>query len=575
MLGLRPHGGAAIGAVSLPQPVESPFRNLVRARNSKFAVVLELTGFPLGAYDVGSGAHPIGGGPIGANIGTLDDFDTPGLSEKKVFLSDAPYRTGPSDEVLPNMWTEARMTRRADVEQTAAIAQGASRRSQTTTGDVEFADQDRYLRNLAEEYSFTNRAAKVHVVGLTSPWNQRTTISNAVVGGLTQARGSVRVELEDSASLLNRPLVTRVYGGTGLRDGSQDLAGTSPPAGWGLCKFVRPVLEDPSIYLYRLSDHPINAVQRVEERGLALTNAGDVSSYDQLRLAADSLTGGEYKTCLNDGSIVIKFAGGSPAGEVRATFEGSRALGTYVAFAGDVMLDMLIASMRLDSSLVNATAFQGLPDYPISYYFPGGTSPTGEQVFNEICDSLFATYGSVIDDRIGIRLFYAPKGRPSEKPELTQDEIYSVEEVRPPQAPLKEQSVDYDPIQAPYTEDQLVGGLTAQEIAERTQPYGGRVTLSNAATAAQNRSAVSGAPIGSVFSGEAGARDAATRYMNVWSSEARAFEIECTMAAADIDRGGIQKITHPDLGARSGQTFLIYNSRLQLSKRRVLLTVVG
>lgn len=578
MLGNRPLAGSALLSIALPEPIPDAFAAIVRGRGAEFAVILEITGFPKSFPLESGGAHPLLGGPLLNGYGLAgEEIGTP-ITTNTIFLSDYRYRTGPDDLIRPNLWTEVRMTRRADVEQSAPVSQGASRSAQETTGDLEFTDNDGYLRDLTDTYSFKGRTARVHLVQIGEPWASATTISQAVTKDLTRSRGSARVSLEDASNILDAPLVNRVYGGTGLRDGTPELKDTAPPIGYGACNYAKPLLEDPSIYLYRLSDFAINAVHQVEESGLAFTFDEDVATYELLRLKAATLAEGEYATCLADGSLVIKFAGGAPndPDAIRVSFEGDKSGGTYVAFMGDVMLNMLRYAMGLSESRINVGSYNALPQHKVSYYFGGGTtSPTGAQAFTRIMQSAFGVFGSVEDDRVGARLFFPP-GDQAASETFVSEEIYSVTEVRPPQEAIYSQSMGWGPNQNAYTQEQLQSaGLTTSEIEERTRDFAGTYRNESASVLASNAKAVIGSFISSVFDEEAPAIDAVSRIMGVWGVDSKAFEIELSFVAARVVRGSVISATHADLGAKSGGKFLVFNKRLRLARRRVLLTVVG
>lgn len=577
MLGLTPLLSAPLLASSLPEPIPDPFAALAGARGSEFAVILEITGFPKQFPGLTGGAHPLLGNALLSGFGLPGEQVQNPLSTRTLLLSDLAYRTEPSDQLRPNIWTEARMTRRADVEQSAPVSQGASRRAQDTSGDMEFADNDGALRGVSDNFSFEGRAASIHIVGLGRPWIEKTTVSQSVVKRLTRSKHSLRVTFKDAADILDTALITRKYGGSGLRDGTQELKGTSPPGGWGLCKYAKPLLEDPSIFLYRLHDGSIQSVQAVEERGLAFTFAGDEPSYEALRTRASTLAEGEYATCLVDGSIVIKFAGGSPLDRnaIRVTFEGSKGGGTFTQFMGDVMLAMMKFSMGLNDSQIDSQSFQTLPQHKISYYFGGGTqSPTGAQVFTELMNSAFGTFGSVNNERIGAKLFFPPDDQ-SAAQTFVSAEIFSASEVEPPQEAIWSQTINYGPNQNPYTTEQLASGLTQSQIDERTRSFAGSFTDNKPDIKASNLFAEQPDAIDSVFDEEAGAKDSVQRLMGVWGVFAKSFEVELAFSAAQVTRGSVVSMTHDDLGDKSGGKFLVFNKRLQLSKRRVILTVVG
>lgn len=578
MLGLRPLGGSALLAQSLPPIIPDPFTRISQNRGSEFAVILEITGFPKFSPLVSGGAHPLLGASLLNGPGMPGEVPGDSVTPITLLLSDYPYRTKPSDPIRPNIFTEARMTRRADVEQSAPISQGSSRRSQDTTGDIEFADNDGWFQEKTDNFSFDGRSAFVHLVEIGQPWGSITTISQSVVRSITRSKGSSRVNLEDAASILDTPLITRVYGGGGLRDGHPELKDTAPPGGWGECRFAKPLLEDPGIYLYRLSDHAIQSVSLVEERGIPFNFAGDVATYELLRVAASTIAEGEYATCLADGSIIIKFAGGSPVDPdaIRVTFEGQKPAGTYVSFMGDVMLAMMQYSMGIPNSQIDFTSFLALPQHKVSYYFGGGAiSPTGAQAFYQIMESAYGIFGSVNNDKIGAKLWYPPSAQGAAF-SFGEADIYYADEVESPQEPIWSQSIGWGPVQDPYDVTELAtGSLTQPEIDERTTSFEGTYIKREATIKASNLNAVQGSFIESVFDEEAGAQDAVDRLMGVWGVETKVFEVELSFAAANVRRGDVISMTHFDLGEKTGGKFLVYSKRLRLTKRRVLLTVVG
>lgn len=565
-------------AFDAPEPAPNPIEALARARGAEVAVILEVEGYPRTlSLDADAAADPILGNAFLGGFGAPGENLLPTITPVRLMLSDAPYRTAPDDPLWPNMWTEARMTRRADIEQSAPVSQGAGRRAQETTGDLEFSDDDGYLRGVTDLYSFDGRPANIYLAGVGRPWADAVRISAARVANSTRSRNSTRIALEDAASALDAPLIPRIYGGGGLRDGSPELKGSSPPGGWGLVRHARPLLEDPGIYIYRLADEAINSVVAVEEAGLAFAYAGDVASYELLRVRVGEIAEGSYASCLDDGSIAIRFAGGSPAypDAIRATFEGAKSGGSYVAFLGDVLFAMLRYSMGLPGALIDRQSLQALPREKISYYFPGGApSPTGAQALNDIMESAYGAFGSIDSTRIGARLFYPPSDQ-SAAITLREEEIFSADEVAAPQAPIYLQEIGWGPNWSPLRREDIVAPLSEPEIAARTQEFAGVARVANAAARASNVKAVAGALIRGVFDEESPSREAAQRIVDIWSANAKTFEIEAAFVAADVARGSVISMTHRDLGAKSGRKFLVYNKRLLLSKRRVLMTVVS
>ena len=577
MLLQNPFLGAPLLSQSLPEILPDAFDRIARQRNVEFAVILEIIGLPKFSDLAFDGPHPLLMGPLLGGFGAPGTMPSASVTPEIIRISDFPYRTRPDDPILPNMFTEARMTRRADVEQSAAISQGATRRAQTTVGDIEFADADRWMLEKTDNLSFSGRPAQVHLVPIGEPWSKKVTVAQAVVRSVTRNNNSARVALQDASSILDSPISRRIYNGGGLRDGYEQIRGTAAPVAWGFNRFAKPLLEDPSIYLYRLADGPIQSVSLVEERGLAFSYAGNFASYELLRVAASTIPEGSYATCLADGSIVIKFAGGSPLDPdaIRVSFEGMLYGGSYVSFMGDVMLAMLLEGMGVPTSQVDIPSFLAMPEQKISYFFGGGVaSPTGAQVFSELFDGFIGVFGSVNSERVGVKLSFPPTNQPAAF-SFVESEIFNVADIEAPQKPIYEQEMGYGKTQNPYTIEQLAPGLTQDQIDVRTRPYLGSYVSRRAPVKASDVTAVAGEIIVSAFDEIIGVTDAVERLLGIWGVSVKAFEVELAFTAANVTRGATVSFTHPDLGAKSGGKFLVYNKRLELGRKRTILTVVG
>jgi hypothetical protein len=78
----------------------------------------------------------------------------------------------------------------------------------------------------------------------------------------------------DRGFLLQSPLQTTLYIGTGDEEGDATIQGQPKPLVFGRVRNVAPVLIDPTNLIYQISNAALASIDDVFDQGLALTASG-------------------------------------------------------------------------------------------------------------------------------------------------------------------------------------------------------------------------------------------------------------------------------------------------------------
>lgn len=151
-------------------------------------------------------------------------------------------------------------------------------------------------------------------------------------------RTAMTLRLRDPRELLDQPILTETYAGTGGLEGPEALKGTVKPRAYGHLTGVPAVLLDPTNLIYQWSASSVLEVTAVRDKGVPLTfDAGPVT----FGLWNDV---GKYRVNLAQGTLQL---GGAPAGQI--TVDGiGKAQGTAVQVLR-TMLEDLHPSLPLDA----------------------------------------------------------------------------------------------------------------------------------------------------------------------------------------------------------------------------------
>ena len=90
------------------------------------------------------------------------------------------------------------------------------------------------------------------------------------------------ITLRDHSIVLDKPIQTRTFAGTGVYEGIGDIAGTLKPLCYGFVRHITPVLINEASNVYRIHDGPIHEFLSIHQGGILMTNIGDLASFPTL-----------------------------------------------------------------------------------------------------------------------------------------------------------------------------------------------------------------------------------------------------------------------------------------------------
>lgn len=166
--------------------------------------------------------------------------------------------------------------------------------------------------------------------------------------GIEQREDRLVFRMRDRDIVLDVPIQTDLYGGTGGYQGDSNLGGRPRPQSYGVVKNVELLQISAAFLVYQWHDRTVNAVTEVRDKGVPLTFSGvDASTFDGL--TAMSIAGGQFATCNALGLVRL---GATPVGTCTIDGNGD-AQPSYVQTTADIV--QRIVQTRLGTkNIVNA-----------------------------------------------------------------------------------------------------------------------------------------------------------------------------------------------------------------------------
>jgi hypothetical protein len=187
--------------------------------------------------------------------------------------------------------------------------------------------------------------------------------------------------------VLQKPIQTTLYAGTGGAEGGPDLTGKPKPLAFGTPKNVEPTLVSAAYLVYQFHSRQANGVDGVYDRAVALSLSADYPDYATLTGAA--VPAGTYATCNALGMIRL---GATPDGPVTADVTGD-ADGGFVYTAADIMGRIAVDFTDLtvpDTDSAAFTALNSANGSPCSVYIGTGDNASVADVFTQLMVSVGA-----------------------------------------------------------------------------------------------------------------------------------------------------------------------------------------
>lgn len=189
--------------------------------------------------------------------------------------------------------------------------------------------------------------------------------------------------------LLDVPVQTTLYAGTGGLEGGSDIAGLEKPRTFGEVPNFSPVLVDRPNQIYQANDGAIHAVAGAYDGAAALTYAGDV-----VDITATTVNPGEYKTQLSGGYIRL---GAEPVKAFTVDVQGDN-VGGYVSSTADIARQVIERYSVLTADDLDLPSFDAMN---VDNSAPVGIALSTESVKQVITDLVQGIAGAWTINRQG------------------------------------------------------------------------------------------------------------------------------------------------------------------------------
>ncbi|WP_138476160.1 hypothetical protein [Dyadobacter bucti] len=253
-----------------------------------------------------------------------------------VCLSDVGFVTKPTD-TLANKYFIGRVNNAFQFD-VSVLSNDEFGNSNQSYGSIVIQNGDGDLDRLVD-YFWSSRRVTVKAGATWFRYQDFATIFDGAIDDFDGDDEQFTLTIKDNRSKTDQQIVSGIYGGTGGIDGGADIANTYKPLAYGVIKNAEPVLVDSVNLIYQIHDGSILSVDAVRDRGVALTNVGDVPD-----IVSASVAAGQFKTQLSGGFIKL---GSTPAGRITMDVQGENANG-YVSKTGEIIERIVTTRLGLN-----------------------------------------------------------------------------------------------------------------------------------------------------------------------------------------------------------------------------------
>ncbi|MBI1243760.1 MAG: hypothetical protein GC202_02050 [Alphaproteobacteria bacterium] len=490
-----------------------------------------------------------------------------------LYWSDRGYTTTPSDS-LPNVHFDARARQPLLIDRAVPVTPESGSRATLQLGSIEIDNADGTQDDTAD-LAIDARPVTILYGDRTAAFSTFATLFSGSGIAWERTSDALRLAVRGRDYLLDVPLQSTLYGGTGGADGGAELKGKPLPQLYGICRDVTPVTLVTSSLIYQVNDRAVYAIDAVYDRAQALIFDADYASYAALA-AASAPAGGHYATCLAAGMFRL---GSTPAGIVTADVRGDAhaASGGYVANPAQIARRLILdrgglTTADLDEDGIAATAFDVAAT--AGYYFTEAT--TVSAAVSTVCAGAFLWWAPMRDGSFTVRRFQGP-GAPRYEIGVT-DIVAPIEAIALPESvdPCNwRRRVDYMRCWTPQTGTEIDNAsLTAARRAFISQAARTAFALD---TARQTRHQLATDPpaLASALDQENDAETLADNLLTLFAPGRRMFRVPIRLGGHDLDLDDTVRVTNPRFGLSSGRDFRIFAMDEKHADRRVDLLVFG
>ncbi len=487
--------------------------------------------------------------------------------------SDRGMTTAP-DDVPANIYFDSRLTDPFSAVRAVPLTPELGGSAAAQIGIVSFANADGALDSIAD-LAVDARRVRIKRGRLGDPYADYATLFDGQGLRWERDSGELRLIVRARDYVLERPLQSDLYEGTGSAEGGPDLAGKPKPQCYGVCPQVRAVPVDANALTYQVHDRAVESIDAVYDRAQALNFAADYASYASL--AAATIAPGYYATCKALGYFRL---GGTPAGIVTADIRGDApaSLGGYTSNAAQIARRLMtdkggLAEGDLDSDGIALTAFR-VPGAG-GWYFDQPT--TIAAAIDDICASAWLWWAARRDGKFTIRRL-----RPPSAPEFDiafADLVAPIEAIALPDtvAPCNwRRRVNYARCWTPQTGTEIDNALLDPAMRAFVGAEWRTAFAADAARRTRNVLAVDPPPVDGWFRVKNDADALAVNLLSFWTASRRAWRVPVRAPAEGVDLDICCRVTAPmPAGFAAGLNLRVYGLDERHRDGRIDLLCVG
>lgn len=376
MVGASTPGRVAVGRklnaplVARQSPLMADFQSILAANDIE--ILVEIDSFSLGAQTItlrGVGTAPAGTTPVGYKRGAGSFSYTPSTN----YFSDRNFVSQAYDAPATTRWdgrVDALTVQRSVSLSPESYSQGDQAVSVTLKND------DGALDSLVANNAVDARRLRILIGTPGAPYSRFTVIFDGVANKWQMtSRKDVVIDAADNSYLMDQPMQTVAYAGTGGYEGGDAVLGQLKPLCYGQCQNVTPVLVDPVNLIYQVHNGPCQSIGKSGGTALwgvvftpAVYDSGSALAFqaDTANLYSGATLPGSYRTDLSRGLFQL---GATPLGQVTADVQGDNdpayadpqnGQPPFAHTVGQILLRVLMKQMAFDHSYVVYASFGSL-----------------------------------------------------------------------------------------------------------------------------------------------------------------------------------------------------------------------
>lgn len=411
-------------------------------------------------------------------------------------------------------------------------------------GTLQIANTDGEYDFLIQSFAIDGRDIVVKVGREGDAYDNFYTVFSGTASDWVVQEDVVNVKLVDNAYLLDVPAQPNNYAGTGGQEGTTDLKGKRKPRAFGYVQNITPAFVVPSSLIYQVNDGPIFSIDKVYDRGVALSIQGDVSTY--AALVSTSVVAGKFVSCVALGLFKL---GSTPTGTITADVYGD-AKGTvnYWQTTPQIIRRLLQSTTLADPQDLYVPSFVALPTPAFSalvgYYIAPDDTNSVADVISDLMGAIGGWGGFQRDGRFALGIFKTPIGT-TPNAVFDRSDVLQISREALPSAltpPPYRFRCSYQHNWTVQTDVAGSVGSTQTSFLAQADRYSDSTDLT---VKTDHPFAVDRKPIASYFASQTDAQAESDRLLTLYKAKAGLYRFTVGVQPFALDLGDIVNLTYP------------------------------